>query len=213
MSAFGEEADRILSSLPADMPEWGRSLVGLVKCMLGELTSVKEILMLKSQVAVQAKIIDNLVAENDRINKQVIDIADSVDSNEQHNRNIYLILRGVPEEDEDEETTSTFVDILNKHLPTKLVPADISRSHRLGKKSNKARPIIARFARETKKMEIFRMKKHLKGKGVSLAENLTKKRVDLVKQASIALDTKMYGAGRSSVFKVQWCEDSHQAFF
>ena len=144
MSSFGEEADRILSSLPADMPEWGRSLVGLVKCMLGELTSVKEILMLKSQVAVQAKIIDNLVAENDRINKQVIDIADSVDSNEQHNRNIYLILRGVPEEDE-EETTSTFVDILNKHLTTKLVPADISRSHRLGKKSNKARPIIASF--------------------------------------------------------------------
>ena len=91
MSSFGEEADRILSSLPADMPEWGRSLVGLVKCMLGELTSVKEILMLKSQVAVQAKIIDNLVAENDRINKQVIDIADSVDSNDKNTCLIYCV--------------------------------------------------------------------------------------------------------------------------
>ena len=45
---------------------------------------------------------------------------------EQHDRNINLILRGVPEEDEEDETTSTCVDILNKHLPTKLVSADIS---------------------------------------------------------------------------------------
>ena len=198
--SFKEEADKILSTLPTEIPEWGKSLIGLVKCLMGELSSVREIVALKSTIEIQGNVIEKLAADNKRLNKKLNDIEQTVDNNEQHDRNINLILRGVPEE-KDEDTTKTFINKLNEHLPVKLVTKDVTRSHRLGRKiDNKSRPIIARFAIEEKKMEVFRSKRHLKGKGISLAENLTKSRVEIYKAAIAAHGHKNVWTWEGRVF-------------
>ena len=62
---------------------------------------------------------------------------------------------------------------------------DIERAHRLGKqlsensfseRDKKSRSIIIKFASYRKRREVFRHKKKLKGSGLVIAENLTKKR-------------------------------------
>ena len=77
-----------------------------------------------------------------------------------------------------EETKKSRSYLLNRHLPetNHLQIDDIARSHRLGayrRNAERPRPIIARFSRETKKLDTYRVEKELKGKGIRLTENLT----------------------------------------
>ena len=63
---------------------------------------------------------------------------------------------------------------------------DIDRIHRLGKRkldSNVPRPIIVKFARYNVCNRIFKAKKKLKGRNVSITESLTKRRVIELKKA------------------------------
>ena len=64
-------------------------------------------------------------------------------------------------------------------MQEKLSVNGIDRSHRLGKKHTRSRPwpIIIKFARYNLRNAIFLKKKILKGKAVSITENLTKKRI------------------------------------
>ena len=68
----------------------------------------------------------------------------------------------------------------------------IERSHRLGPINNhrnlrsvrvNPRPIILRFNSFRKRQEVFKAKRSLKGKKVSLSENLTKTRYEIYKAA------------------------------
>ena len=81
--------------------------------------------------------------------------------------------------------------------------ADIARSHRLGKRrgpGDNPRPIIARFVRETKKMDTYRAKKQLKGKGITLAENLTSHRTAVYKEACKILNFKNVWTWEGRIF-------------
>ena len=65
-------------------------------------------------------------------------------------------------------------------------PESIDRTHRLGKKqqnTGRPRPIIVKLSTYNARHKIFRNKKVLKGKGVSITESLTQKRVELLKKA------------------------------
>ena len=111
-----------------------------------------------------------------------------MDENEQHERNINLVLKGIPKDTQREDTTKKFVNAINEHYKNDkhLKTSDIKRSHRLGKRKpgqTHPRPIIARFALETKKMDIFCEKKVLANKGINLAENLTYYRAAIYKKA------------------------------
>ena len=75
---------------------------------------------------------------------------------------------------------------------------DICRSHRLGKKQTGSRPwpIFMKFARCNLFNLIFRKKKILKGKAVSITENLTKKRITEIKVVRVTY-----------IFKNVWSQD------
>ena len=76
---------------------------------------------------------------------------------------------------------------------------DIDRTHRLGKRkldNNAPRPIIVKFTRYNVRNKIFKSKKKLKGKTVSITESLTKRRVVELKKAR-----EMHG------FKNVWSQD------
>ena len=71
-------------------------------------------------------------------------------------------------------------------MDVEITPGSIDRTHRLGKKqqnTGRPRPIIVKFSTYITRHKIFRNKKVLKGKGVSITESLTQKRVELLKKA------------------------------
>ena len=81
---------------------------------------------------------------------------------------------------------------------------DIDRTHRLGKRkldNNAPRPIIVKFTRYNVRNKIFKSKKKLKGKTVSITEGLTKRRVVELKKAR-----EMHG------FKNVWSQDGKILF-
>ena len=85
-----------------------------------------------------------------------------------------------------------------------IVVTDIDRSHRLGKKkvNGKARPIIIKFTRYNVRNRIYRNKKKLKGKGISITESLT---VIRMKHLNAARETHE--------FKNVWTQDGRIMFY
>ena len=201
-----EKTTAILSTLPTTTSPETKVLIELIKLLLNEIKDLKElnsdVPALKGQIEVQKTVTNRLKKDNVRLHERIDELSALVDENEQHGRNVNLVLKGIPEEDHGqgterrhENTTVKFVEALNAHFDgqNKLVEADIARSHRLGKRrgpNDKPRPIIARFASEIKKMNTYRAKRKLKGKGISLAENLTQYRADVYKEACTKLDYK-----------------------
>ena len=197
---LAQKTEAILSTLTTPTAPETTVLINLVTLLLEEIGKT-DIAPLKGQLAIQKTVTDRLEKENKRLKRRnddledrLADIEEQVDSIEQHGRNMNLCLKGVPEAANEESrkkenTTKIFVDSINKHYPQQkqLTVNDIARTHRLGeykpKNQRKPRPIIARFVRETKKMATFRVKKNLKGKGISLTENLTRYRSDLYWEA------------------------------
>ena len=61
-------------------------------------------------------------------------------------------------------------------MDTEILPNDLDRSNRIGnpKTKKKERPIIVKFARYNLRHNVFKNKKLLKGKGVSITESLIK---------------------------------------
>ena len=97
--------------------------------------------------------------------------------------------------------STTVLNVNNKDLGlTDVNINDIQRSHRLGPKrqhrntrNSKATPrlIIFRFSNFRKRQLVFKTKRNLKGKDISLSESLTRARYELLK-ASI----EKYGKGK-----------------
>ena len=66
-----------------------------------------------------------------------------------------------------------------------ILPNVLDRSHRIGipKTKKKERPIIVKFVRFNLRHNIFKNKKLLKGKGISITESLTKDRMAKLNEA------------------------------
>ena len=105
-------------------------------------------------------------------------------------------------ENEKENTDEVVIEFFEKEMKEKLSANDIDRSHRLGKKQTGStpRPIIIKFTRYNVRNVIFRKKKILKGKAVSITENLTKKRITEMKIA------------RENSFKHVWSQDGNMVY-
>ena len=109
------------------------------------------------------------------------------DDHEQYSRRNCLVITGLPETEG--EVTDTIIHnlFLNK-LGINMDIYQIDRSHRLGPRRYRDdqtlinRPIIVKFATYRSKKTVFNAKKLLKGSGVVIFENLTKRRVLLLKE-------------------------------
>ena len=192
--------ENIINSLPEDVPPWGKVLIQLVQTLVTEVSKLNTLSALRDKVEVQKHVNKALCADNEMLRSRLNKLEQRTDTHEQHGRNRNLLLKGIDEERR-EDTTAKFVDTVNAHLTTKIQHADIERCHRLGAfKEGKRRPIIARFRDETKKIAVFKAKKDFKGKGFSLAENLTEMREKLYKKACEAIDYKKVWTWEGRVF-------------
>ena len=113
------------------------------------------------------------------------DVNNQLDRQEQYSRRNCLLLHGVDETDH-EVTDDIIIKTIKDKMDVEITPESIDRTHRLGKKqqnTGRPRPIIVKFSTYNTRHKIFRNKKVLKGKGVSITESLTQKRVELLKKA------------------------------
>lgn len=72
--------------------------------------------------------------------------------------------------------------VCEEKLGVKLSPGAIDIAHRTKKKGASNRPIVVRFASRTDKKMVLGNKKKLKGTRISMKEDLTWKRVQLLKK-------------------------------
>ena len=80
----------------------------------------------------------------------------------------------------DENTDNIVISIAEKKLGLKLIPDNIDRSHRVGRKNEKCRPIIVKFISYRYRKMVITARRKLKGTGLSIQEDLTRKRIDLL---------------------------------
>ena len=105
-----------------------------------------------------------------------------LDRQEQYSRRNCLLLNNIPETS-NENTDDLVIKTVNEELLEAITINEIDRSRRLGKsQAGKIRPAIVKFSRYHTRNKIFRKKKLLKGKQVSITESLTKKRMAELKE-------------------------------
>ena len=129
--------------------------------------------------------VTNLNEKVSILNKQVGDLDQKIEKQEQYSRRNCLLIHGVPE-NKDENTDDLVVNIFKEEMDLEIFTDDLDRTHRIGKvkeDSRHKRPIIVKFIRHNDKHKVFRNKKRLKGKKVSITESLTKTRMAKLNEA------------------------------
>lgn len=114
-----------------------------------------------------------------------------LDDLEQYTRRTNIRIYGIPESnvknaDPREDTDILATNFVKEELGVDLKPEDISRSHRVGKRSSKLRPIIVRLSRHNKKVEILQKRRVLKQneRPYNVQEDLSQPRRDILKYLS-----------------------------
>ncbi|XP_022814837.1 uncharacterized protein LOC111358070 [Spodoptera litura] len=107
--------------------------------------------------------------------QQVNFVVQSMDNMQMRSRRKILLLHGVSEsEPKEEDTTQVVVQVVKDRLKLDIKPSDIKRCHRMGRVSQKARPILLKLHDVALRDNIWRGKTKCKGSGVTISEFLTK---------------------------------------
>ena len=107
-----------------------------------------------------------------------------LDRQEQYSRRNCLLIHGLPESKK-VNTDELVIHTIKEKIGEEIKKDEIDKSHRLGalKNNGKSRPIIIKFARCNTRCGVFKNKKKLKGKSISVTESSTKKRMEARKKA------------------------------
>jgi arginyl-tRNA synthetase len=104
----------------------------------------------------------------------------------QYTRKDNLRMFGVKEKD-DEDCKKVVCTVINKSLDVNIVPSDIAVAHRLPKSGKqKHRPIIVRLKDHSLRWDILKVRKKLKGTGISIAEDITRENFKLMMEAQVS---------------------------
>ena len=119
--------------------------------------------------------------------KDIQSLEDELDDQQQYSRRNCFLVHGIKEEFK-EDVEGKVMEIFANKLEAGVSINDISRSHRIGRfdrnnaNKGKTRPIIVRFSSYRQRKKVFDLKKKLKGQRITITENLTKKRLSLLKK-------------------------------
>lgn len=115
---------------------------------------------------------------------------DRTDELEQYQRRNNIRIFGIKEKP-GEDTDQLVINLCQEQLDLDLATSALCRTHRVGKKPQldvdgrlKSRPIIVKFISYKDRRMVFEAKKRLKGSGVTIREDLTARRSEVLKQAS-----------------------------
>lgn len=111
------------------------------------------------------------------------ELQESTDELEQYQRRNSLRIFGISEVI-NEDTDQIAVDLITQKLGVQMAVSNIDRSHRVGRKvPGMTRPIIVKFTTYNKQIEVFKNKRKLAGSGITIREDLTARRLDLLRVA------------------------------
>lgn len=187
-----EEKFNILLNKISDMSE---QLFDLKKCF----GSVED------KITILTNNMDVLCKKCDDNALQIRKVDYAVEAVEQYTRRNNLRVFGIPEE-KGENTDQILMRIFEQKLGVAISFADIEKSHRLGKTPavrDKGRPIIVRFASYRTRATVFSNKKKLKGSGITVREDLTKVRIDLLQKVQKAFGTRQVWTVDGKIFWVE----------
>ena len=107
-----------------------------------------------------------------------------VDQQAQYSPRHCLLFHGIKEE-KGEDTDSIIINTVKEEMDIEILPNDLDRSHRNGnpKTKKKERLIKVKFVKYNLRHNIFKNKKLLKGKRVSITKSLTKDRMAKLNEA------------------------------
>ena len=101
----------------------------------------------------------------------------------QYSRKDSVRIFGLPETPQ-EDCKVSVCEMLKSKLNVKISPRDLAAAHRLpAKDTSKPKPVIVRLRDRAHKEEILRERKRLRGKGISIGEDMTIDNVKLVNRA------------------------------
>ncbi|XP_026289139.2 protein unc-13 homolog C-like [Frankliniella occidentalis] len=124
----------------------------------------------------------NLSKDISQKDKKIEELEGRLEEHEQYSRRNNLRIFGVTESPK--ENTDDLVVKVAKKINVDIDVSQIDRSHRIGKPGSNPRPIIVKFIGYGPRQAMFRAKKALKGSGITIREDLTKQRLDLLKGAA-----------------------------
>ena len=106
-----------------------------------------------------------------------------MDSLEQRGRLMNLRIFGLSE-DKDEDTNSVVVSFIKSNLKLNINDCDVVDAYRVGKYvASKIRPILVHFSTRDVRAKVYGAKKCLKGTPTVIREDLTKMRLQVIKEA------------------------------
>ena len=150
-----------------------------------------ELTELKKENTVLRKCLNETSAKCETLVKQVMDLDSQQDELEQYSRKVCLVIRGVPEESQ-ENLEETVVNLARK-LDVPIVNDDVEIVHRMPSKSTESRPIIVRFWNYKHKQRLYAARFKLRNLRLSditggsrhnspifITESLTRKRSQIL---------------------------------
>ena len=130
-------------------------------------------------------IIATLQSELKSASMKVEDLEKKMDRQEQYSRGNCILIHGLKEQ-KNKSTDDRVLELFREELNEEILLVNLDRTHRIGKKrhsNSKPRPVIVKFARYNIREKVFKSKKRLKGKNISITENLAGYRMSVLKEA------------------------------
>lgn len=130
-------------------------------------TSVDE---LKHELADEKK-------RTEKLSKTIALQQEKIEKLENRERSRNIVVRGLPEKPNEthKDLEENIITYLNEKIETDLNINDIDLAKRLGRSTNKNRPVLIKFCTTKKVYEVLSNTKKLKGESVSVSKDYTKK--------------------------------------
>lgn len=112
---------------------------------------------------------------------------EDIDALEQYSRRNNIRIYGVPETT-GEDIDTVITSVCKEKLGVDVTAGSIDCCHRLGKKENGNRPILVKFCSRNIKQAVYNTKSKLKGTKMVIREDLTKRRLSLLKDVQKKCD-------------------------
>ena len=116
---------------------------------------------------------------------KVQDLEKKMESQEQYSRRNCILIQGLKEK-MNKSADDGVLKLVREELIEDILLADLDRTQRIGKKtdsSSKPPPVIVKFARYNIRAKVFKRKKKLKAKIISITESLTRYRMSVLNEA------------------------------
>lgn len=182
---------------------------------MGKLTSVFRTIVLTEMGNVLQEYQQKVSQLEDQLKRSQEDNACLLDDLEQHGRLNNLIIYGLSEDNKSENTEQRVTDMIESKLGIQVAPYEIDVAHRLGSGPGKNRPIIVKFVRRTFRKTVLANRTKLKGTCVVIKEDLSRKRLNLLKLASQkygprkvwSVEGKIYARIENRTIKINSAQD------